>query len=307
MAELVDALVSNTSDSNIMPVRPRLRVHFLIIALFNFTALFMKTIYLKLVHLNQNKEELIGISIPYDKDLIAIAKSINCTWNPAQRCWLMPFNKENIKLIKKNFSVKSIIDNEIGQQKDIANLPMCSTLSENKTVITKNDKEQPQQLILESYINVLKRRRYSKSTVATYASFFLKFIQYYKDKSLTSITDEEIKSYLLITVEKHNFSYSTQNQIINAIKFYYEKVLGQDRNQFWIDRPRKESKLPTVLSIDEVRAIIQSISNLKHRCMIGLLYGSGLRIGELLCLRKHDINFERSQVFVRQGKGKKTG
>ena len=90
----------------------------------------------------------------------------------------------------------------------------------------------------------------------------------------------------------------------NGLKFYYEQVLGLEKKVYWLDRPRKEKRLPTVLSPQEVNDILWSISNNKHRCLVGLLYSSGLRVGELLSLRRQDIDFDRKQVFVR-GKGKK--
>jgi integrase/recombinase XerD len=90
-----------------------------------------------------------------------------------------------------------------------------------------------------------------------------------------------------------------------SIKFYYEKVLGLEKKKYWIPRPRKETKLPVVASEEEVLRLLVASDNLKHQCIMGMLYSSGLRRGELVDLQLKDINFDRRQVFVRAGKGKK--
>jgi integrase/recombinase XerD len=101
-------------------------------------------------------------------------------------------------------------------------------------------------------------------------------------------------------------STSYQNQSINAIKFYYERVLGGKRKIYLIERPRKEQYLPEVLSEEEVAAILKTITNIKHKALIMTIYSGGLRISELLNLKVKDIDSERMQIKVTQSKGKKT-
>jgi site-specific recombinase XerD len=93
--------------------------------------------------------------------------------------------------------------------------------------------------------------------------------------------------------------------VINSIKFYYEKVLKGKRETYYIERPRREKFLPTVLSEEEVRSIINSIDNLKHKCLIMTSYSAGLRVGELLGLKPEDIDSKRMLITIRQGKGRK--
>ena len=96
----------------------------------------------------------------------------------------------------------------------------------------------------------------------------------------------------------------TQNQAVNAIKFYYEKVLGQER-EFYDLRPRKEQKFKSLLSEKEVERLFGVIKKLKHRTILMLIYSAGLRIGESVNMRIKDLNFDRKTVFVKGGKGKK--
>ena len=109
---------------------------------------------------------------------------------------------------------------------------------------------------------------------------------------------------MLRQTHEKKWSESPQNQAINAIKFYYEKVLEQDR-QFYDIRPRKADKLPNVLSEEEVQQLINSIDNLKHKCILSLIYSAGLRLSESVNIRLDDILVKRKQIFIKAGKGKK--
>ncbi len=118
-------------------------------------------------------------------------------------------------------------------------------------------------------------------------------------------TEEEIKDYLFHIVEKEKVSISSQNQMINAIKFYYEQVLGKERKVYKIERPKKAQILPKVISESTIVNLLKATRNIKHKCIIGLLYSSRLRRSELINLRINDIDFEKKIIFVRGGKGKK--
>ena len=155
------------------------------------------------------------------------------------------------------------------------------------------------------YILLLIRKRYSKNTIKAYVSLFKSFLTFYATKKPEEITESEIRAYQDYLVNSKKVAISTQNQHINAIKFYYEKVLGKQRKYYEIERPRKERKLPIVLSEKQVMAILSTTKNIKHKCILALLYSAGLRMGELLNLRKQDILFDKNLLFIRAGKGKK--
>ncbi len=154
-------------------------------------------------------------------------------------------------------------------------------------------------------IDQLKMKRYSNSTIRTYTSMFEEFINHYPQISPEEITEKEIIAFLRYLVEERQVSTSYQNQSINAIKYYYEQVLGGRRKFYFIERPVKERKLPVVLSEQEVARIFASVENLKHKCLLMLIYSAGLRISEALHLKTKDIDSKRMQVTVRNAKGKK--
>lgn len=166
----------------------------------------------------------------------------------------------------------------------------------HSTVIDRMDfKKITQQLIVQ---------RYSANTISTYVSCLERFKQYLDTSNSCTIDDASIQSYLFMLVSK-NYSISAQNQHINAIKFYLEKVLKEKRKTYYIDRPRRNKKLPTVLSEQEVQLILSQISNLKHKTIISLIYSCGLRIGEVIQLKITDIDSTRMLIHIRNSKGAK--
>lgn len=154
------------------------------------------------------------------------------------------------------------------------------------------------------YIALLETKRYSLNTARVYTTLFSQFITYYKNKALLDINELDINNYLHHVVKKGS-SASVQNQIVNAIKFYYEQVLDMPQRFYEIDRPKKENKLPRVLSEEEVRQLITVTNNIKHKAILVTLYSCGVRISELLALKLSDIQSDRNLVLIRNAKGKK--
>ena len=158
----------------------------------------------------------------------------------------------------------------------------------------------------EGYLEKLKQVRYSEHTVRVYTSYFQDFQQHFKDRDIKGITSADINSYLLYLIREKNISSCQQNQRINAVKFYYEKVLGQERRCYKVNRAKREKTLPNVLSKEEIKMILDVVAkDLRFFCMFSILYSAGLRISELLELKHGDIDESRNLIRVRQGKGKK--
>lgn len=160
-------------------------------------------------------------------------------------------------------------------------------------------------LLPDGYLELLNQKRYSLNTIRTYSAYIKDFSYAFKDKPLEDVTKEEINNYMLELIQKHKISGTEQNQRINAIKFYYEKVLGHEKNTYYLERPRSEKPLPKVFSKQEVISIIKQCTNLKHRCVLSMIYSAGLRRSELINLKLSDILADRNQIIIRQAKGKK--
>lgn len=156
----------------------------------------------------------------------------------------------------------------------------------------------------EEFYQKLELKHYSLNTARTYINKFEKFINTFKNIPLVEIDELQIKAYLQsLVIDGKSEAYI--NQMLNSIKFYYEVVLGMPNRFYAIERPRKKEKLPKVISLQEVQQLINVTSNLKHRCIISLLYSAGLRRAELLNLKVTDIDSQRMVINVIQGKGNK--
>lgn len=159
--------------------------------------------------------------------------------------------------------------------------------------------------VLEKYRNRLIQKRYSQNTIDIYFNYFKDFCNYFKNSDLHNTKPEQINKYILDLIKTKNISPSQQNQRINAIKFYYEKILGKEKQYYSLHRPKREYKLPKILSKNEVKMILNSCNNIKHRCILMLIYSAGLRRSELINLEISDIDSERMIVNIRGSKGKK--
>ena len=152
---------------------------------------------------------------------------------------------------------------------------------------------------------MLEQKRYSLNTQKIYLSYMCDFASMFRKYDLTKVSKDQINRYILWLIREKNISASQQNQRINAIKFYYEKVLGYEKQVYQIERPRKERKLPEVLSKEEIGAMLKVTSNLKHKCLIALIYTCGLRRSEAINLKNKDIDNKRMTLHLREAKGGK--
>lgn len=157
----------------------------------------------------------------------------------------------------------------------------------------------------EAYMAKLELRKYSTNTAHVYIQLFERFLNHHKEiEDPMLLGENEIRLYLQ-QLAQTGMSDSYLNQSINAIKFYYEVVAGMPNRFYSVERPIKKERLPTVLAQAEVQRMISQTSNIKHKCIVSMLYSAGIRKSELLNLKIKDIDSERMLVRVEQGKGKK--
>jgi integrase/recombinase XerD len=159
--------------------------------------------------------------------------------------------------------------------------------------------------LFETLRTEMRLRNYSHKTTKAYRSCIRRFIRHIHPKHPREATDSDIRGFLLHLIEIEHYSASSINQIINALRYLYVELYKRPMVLGEIPRPKKERKLPVVLSQEEVRHIFSVLSNLKHRVMLMLVYSSGLRVGELVKLRLEDIDGNRRMIHIRGGKGKK--
>ena len=141
---------------------------------------------------------------------------------------------------------------------------------------------------------------FSNSTIKTYVTAIRNFIGFCNKNSL-NLSKEAVKYYLLSLDKEAN----TVRLYYSAIKFFFKEVLEKDFSSYEIPIKKAPKKLPKVLTKEEIRTIIKSINNEKHKLIIKLLYSTGLRVSELINLRRKDIDVNERIVYVYGGKGNK--
>lgn len=216
----------------------------------------------------------------------------NCRFYSDTKFWMIPYHPKRLEMLKTAFELENKTVTVIDERLQKANR-LVAKIEEHQRVCPK---------IMVEKLEVM---RYSFNTIKTYTNMMAQFLTYYHSHQLEEITTDMIKAYLRYLVMDRKVSLSFQNQAINAIKFYYEKVLGGQQKTYFIDRPKKERKLPEVLSKVEVVSLLKAIKNLKHKAIISTIYSGGLRISEVINLKLSNIDFQEKRIHIKAAKGKK--
>lgn len=159
--------------------------------------------------------------------------------------------------------------------------------------------------LLDQIRDAIRLKHYSYSTEKTYVHWAKRFILFHNKRHPAEMGAAEVEAFLTYLAKEGNVSSSTQNQALNAMLFLYRNVLQIDLPvPLHALRAKRSEHLPTVLSKDEVARLLSGMQGL-HQLMAKLLYGCGLRLMECMRLRVKDIDFEQSQIIIREGKGEK--
>ena len=219
----------------------------------------------------------LGFFLKYDATLVGLCRRLpGGKWDPVQRCWVADWGCE--ERAQKLFEGSN------------------STL----LFITKVELEG-----VKEFREWMVQKRLAHSTVEIYTSLITVFLVFYKEKPQAEITAGDVEHFNREYILGKGLSVNYQRQMIGAIKMYFSRIVGSKMSIGKLERPRKPQLLPEVLSKEDVVKILLNIPNRKHLFMISLLYGAGLRIGELLNLCPADIDVSRMQIRIRAGKGKK--
>ena len=160
-------------------------------------------------------------------------------------------------------------------------------------------------LQIEKFKQWMRSRRYSESTITTYTEALKSFLVFYREKPIVEITNEDVIVYNNDYILKNKLSASYQNQIVNAIKLFFQTIRETKMMVDKIHRPKRAKLLPNVLSKEEIKLILNAHSNIKHKMMLSLIYSCGLRCGELLALKPAHIDSKRNIVLLKNSKGQK--
>ena len=213
---------------------------------------------------------------------------------------MLPYVKQTIDQLRLVFADSLII-----QFEPSPHIPNNWKKAKGRTTPPKEHAVLKHQDVLTQFEEKLLLLRYAQNTRKAYRNFFIPFLKHFESCDITGLTVADIEQYVVSAIRSKGLSATSQNQLINAVKFYYEKVLGRERRYYNIGRPRKSRKLPEVLSEQEVLRILKAPRNLKHQCILMLVYSAGLRLSEVVNLQLRDLLRDRQQLRVRAGKGNK--
>jgi integrase/recombinase XerD len=243
-------------------------------------------------------KERFALTFPYDKELIKVIKTIpGICWSRNHLCWHMARTQANLnRLVKEAGSIaiinragmKKIFDH--GREDSLFILDQLAPLDEDN---------------LKKLFEYMRFKRYSETTIRTYTQILSTYLRF-RDPGAEEVSlQDEVVRFTNAYIRPKMLSYSYQNQFINALKLFHREILHTVPELETIQRPRMEHRLPNVLSKEEVQQILRAMKNLKHRAMLSLIYGCGLRRGELLSLKPENIDSNRLLLIIKMGKGRK--
>ncbi len=249
----------------------------------------------ELFEFEHHKKSQIGIRFDYDRVMIEYLKKLeDICWTRTFGCFYIKSSKANLDILFKHLNKKGFYVDYSAL--DVSKMSVASAKKKKLPV----DLDRPEIIVFRNYLN---GRRYSESTVDTYISFALKFLRFHHFKKFYKTND--VDRFVETEIAGNKYSISSHRQCISALKHYFEFTEQEEIDVTKLVRPEKSKYLPGVLSKEEVIDLLRLTRNLKHRCVLALIYSSGLRIGELINLQIADIDIDRKQILIRQAKGRK--
>ncbi|MBN1597007.1 MAG: tyrosine-type recombinase/integrase [Bacteroidales bacterium] len=236
--------------------------------------------------------QLLFVKFPFNESIKNRIKELTGSWwHNGIKKWSVHYSNENIQKITEIYSKESV------------NFRIYIKETEKKR---KNYQRKPitKALVPARFLNELRLQNKSENTIRHYEAAVAGFLNYFKN-DVEDLSIDKIRQYILFYRNKLNYSPSFQNQVISALKLYYRIEHGTEIESNELPRPKKSRKLPRVISKQEVEELIRCNRNRKQRLVLMLMYGCGLRLGEVVNLRLEDIDFKRKQINICNGKGRK--
>jgi len=233
------------------------------------------------------------VALPYLPSVIPFIRSLpGAEWNGDQRVWIIPYREEVYKEMKIFLSGKVIFDC----------LEAEAQMLEYESGVRAMQAHETGFRSLESWMN---SRRYSPLTIKTYLDSLRVLARWLHPLVLKEIKQEDFIRFNNEYILAQGFSASYQNQMLNALKLFLKQIGHSPISLDQIHRPRRSFRLPHILSRQEVKRILEALSNRKHRAMLSLIYACGLRRSEVLNLKLTDVQSDRGFLFVAHSKGDK--
>lgn len=245
----------------------------------------------------------------------ALTKSIRqirgIRWFQARKCWYLPLSKENYDLIKQKVEGIATIETTelrqyLEQRRGAGGLINQAHISRKRTTLFIAYHVCPENIeAFSQFQTLIQIKGYSPNTLRTYSDAFYQLLRLLGSVSINSLSKDNIQAYLLWLIKNKGCSESHVHTVVNALKFYFEKVENRPKEFFDLPRPKKPQKLPSILGETEVERLFKTVKNLKHQALLMTAYSAGLRVSELVNLQIRDVDSVRMMIHIHSGKGKK--
>lgn len=257
----------------------------------------------------------IGIFFEFLKEANKSAKDIGAVYSATKHCWYLPYTRECLELIRKAFYTHEIrIEHGEAEPhvsftgeplQPVSELVQQEPDPKRRIRLPDSSISETNQLEWLRMVQHLQLKGYSTSTQRTYRNEFGIFLKHLKQLPAPEMTEQRIRNYLQYCYATLQLTEATIHSRINALKFYYEQVLGRDKFFWEIPRPKKPLQLPRVISEEKILEGLLKMENVKHRTLLMTAYSAGLRVSEVVKLKVTDIDADRMQIFIERAKGKK--
>ncbi len=261
---------------------------------------------IKLEITDHDQTPVVKIHFDYNDDINnQLRKTTTARWSQSMKCWYLPAGNFNLSKFFNNFSELAWIDysglkvNAVTgytqpEKRQQANNEIKSRILSGDTVAQ-----------IQGFGEWMQQKRYSPNTIKTYTEAISTFFRYFHHKTVLEITNADLLDFNSHYIIKNGYSGAFQNQVVNGVKLFFSFTRSLKFDIEKAERPRREHKLPNVLSKQEVAAILGAPANLKHKTMLSLVYACGLRRSELLNLQPGNIDSNRHLLLIKNAKGKK--
>jgi integrase/recombinase XerD len=246
--------------------------------------------------------DVIFLQFPKDEQLISIVKSIDgARWSQTNTMWYFDAKKFNLKIVFNAFKDIAWID----YQAILAPKVSLESLQKERPRVERPVPSQESLSHIAEFRRWLEHKRYSKNTITTYTEMLTLFAGHIKPKMLSETSNADVIDFVHRVLLSEGYSFTYQNQLVSSLKLFFREIVQSAIEIEKLERPRREHKLPNVLSKEEIKRLLEAHANIKHKTMLSLIYACGLRRSELLNIKPTDIDRQRHMLTIRNAKGRK--
>lgn len=254
----------------------------------------------RIIEIHPGEDDELIVRFPFSRDLVTEIREVpGRRWVPSQKHWTIPGRIAPLRYLLSRLN--RMPDAEI--RLDPAVQALATTA---RTPLTRPPGRHRGRTLgtLERMEEELTLRGYSRRTRKSYLGQARRFLESTDDPP-HALRPEAARQFVRELLEERGVTHSYADQAVSALKFLYKRVLRRPLDDLDVPRPKRQRKLPTVLSHREVLLILGAVTNLKHRAVLMLTYSAGLRVGEVVRLRPGDLDPDRGMLLIRQAKGRK--